>query len=118
MAEKEMTNEKAAKHIWNNALQRSFQPFSWGLDFSSVKTIENGTAFHVKAAWVHIQYMMQVDLFKVTIIPDDKQKNQIVCERLILGRLVSTIDDAVKHGSISEKSVCSITGIRPERIAV
>ena len=58
MAEKEITNEKAAKHIWNNALQRSFQPFSWGLDFSSIKTIENGTAFHVKAAWVHIQYMM------------------------------------------------------------
>ena len=118
MAEKEITNEKTAKHIWNNALQRSIQPFSWGLDFSSIKTIENGTAFHVKAAWVHIQYMIQVDLFKVTIIPDDKQKNQIVCERLILGRLVPTIDDAVKHGSISEKSVCSITGIRPERIAV
>ena len=99
MAEKEITNEKAAKHIWNNALQCSYQPFSWGLDFSSVKTIENGTAL-------------------VTIIPDDKQKNRIVCERLILGNLVPTIDDAVKHGSISDKSVCKEYGIIPKRIAV
>ena len=113
-----INNEETAQYIWNEALQRSSKPFSWGLDFSSIKTIENGTAFHVKAAWVHIQYMMQVDLFKVTIIPDDKQKNQIVCESLIIGSLVHTIDEAVKHGSLSEKSVCSITGIRPERIAV
>jgi len=118
MAENEITNEKAAKHIWNNALQRSFQPFSWGLDFSSVKTIENGTAFHVKAAWVQIQYMRKVDLFKVTIIPDDKQKNQIVCERLILDNLVPTIDDAVKHGSLSDKSICKEYGIIPKRLAV
>ena len=118
MAEKELTNEKAARHIWNNALQRSFQPFSWGLDFSSIKTIENGTAFHVKAAWVHIQYLMQVDLFRVTIIPDDKQKSRIVCEQLILGSLVPTIDDAVKHGAISDNPVCHEYGLTSERIAV
>lgn len=118
MEEKELTNEKAAKHIWNNALQRSFQPFSWGLDFNSIKTIENGTAFHVKAAWVHIQYMMQVDLFRVTIIPDDKQKSRIVCERLILGSLVPTIDDAVKHGPITDISECRKYEPVSERIAV
>ena len=118
MAEKEITNEKAAKHIWNNALQRSFQSFSWGLDFSSVKTIENGTAFHVKAAWVHIQYMMQVDLFKVTIIPDDKQKNQIVCDGLIIGSLVPAIDEAVKYGRISTNPQYRNIQVVGERIAV
>lgn len=112
-----INNEETAQYIWNNALQRSCKPFSWGLDFSSIQTIEGGTSFRVKGASVKIQ-LEKMGLFKVIIILDDKQKSRIVCERLILGRLVPTIDDAVKHGSISEKSVCSITGIRPERIAV
>ena len=112
-----INNEETAHYIWNKALQCSCKPFSWGLDFSSIQTIEGGTSFRVKTALVKIQ-LEKMGLFKVIIIPDDKQKKQIVYERLILGRLVPTIDDAVKHGSLSEKSVCSITGIRPERIAV
>jgi hypothetical protein len=106
-----INNEETAKYIWNNALQCSCKPFSWGLDFSSIQTIEGGTSFRVKAALVKIQ-LEKVGLFKVIIIPDDKQKSRIVCERLILGRLVSTIDDAVKQGSFSEKQISH------ERIAV
>jgi hypothetical protein len=94
-------NDKTAQYIWNNALQRSSKPFSWGLDFCSIKTIKGGTSFRVKAALVKIQ-LEKVGLFKVIIIPDDKQKSRIVCERLILGRLVPTIDDAVKQGVFSE----------------
>ena len=118
MAETDNNNERAAKHIWNDALQRSFQPFSWGLDFNSVKTIENGTAFHVKAAWVHIQYKKEVDSFKLTIIPDDKQRNRIVREGLLLAKLVPTIDDTVKHGTLSDDPVCHEYGLVSERIAV
>ena len=92
-------------------MQRSCKPFSWGLDFSSIQTIEGGTSFRVKAALVKIQ-LEKVGLFKVIIIPDDKQKSRIVCERLILGRLVPTIDDAVKQGEFSEKQISH------ERIAV
>ena len=106
-----INNEETAKYIWNNALQCSCKPFSWGLDFSSIQTIKGGTSFRVKAALVKIQ-LEKVGLFKVIIIPDDKQKSRIVCERLILGRLVSTIDDAVKQGSFSEKQISH------ERIAV
>ena len=51
-------------------------------------------------------------LFKVIIIPDDKQKSQIVCKGLIIGRLVYTIDEAVKQGTLSEKEISH------ERIAV
>ena len=106
-----INNEETAKYIWNNALQRSCKPFSWGLDINSIQTIEGGTSFRVKAALVKIQ-LEKMGLFKVIIIPDDKQKSRIVCERLILGRLVSTIDDAVKQGSFSEKQISH------ERIAV
>lgn len=96
-----INNEETAQFIWNNALQCSCKPFSWGLDFGSIKTIEGGTSFRVNAALVKIQ-LENVGLFKVIIIPDDKQKSRIVCERLILGSLVPTIDEAVKHGTLSE----------------
>ena len=96
-----INNEETAQYIWSNALQRSCKPFSWGLDFSSIQTIEGGTSFRVKGASVKIQ-LEKMGLFKVIIIPDDKQKNQIVCNGLILGSLVPTIDDAVKQGVLSE----------------
>ena len=96
-----INNEETAQYIWSNALQRSCKPFSWGLDFSSIQTIEGGTSFRVKAASVKIQ-LEKMGLFTVIIIPDDKQKSRIVCERLILGRLVPTIDEAVKQGVLSE----------------
>ena len=112
-----INNEETAQYIWSNALQRSCKPFSWGLDFSSIQTIEGGTSFRVKAALVKIQ-LEKVGLFKVIIIPDDKQKNQIVCNGLILGRLVSTIDEAVKCGSISDISKCGKYDAVAERVAV
>ena len=102
---------ETTKYIWNNALQRSCKPFSWGLDFSSIQTIEGGTSFRVKGASVKIQ-LEKMGLFKVIIIPDDKQKSRIVCESLIIGSLVHTIDDAVKQGEFSEKQISH------ERIAV
>ena len=96
-----INNEETAQYIWNHALQCSCKPFSWGLDFDSIKTIEGGTSFRVKAALVKIQ-LERMGLFKVIIIPDDKQKSRIVYEGLIIGRLVHTIDDAVKQGTLSE----------------
>jgi len=106
-----INNEETAQYIWNNALQRSCKPFSWGLDINSIQTIEGGTSFRVKAALVKIQ-LEKMGLFKVIIIPDDKQKSRIVCEGLIIGSLVYTIDEAVKQGTRSEKKISH------ERIAV
>ena len=118
MTEKELTNdEKAARLIWSEALQRSSLPFTWGLDFSSVKTIERGTAFHVKAAWVHIQYLRQMD-FKLTILPDDDEQKQIVYGKVKLANLVSTIDDALVQGGISDNSLCVEYEFTPEKVAV
>lgn len=45
-------NQTVAKKIWHDYLQCSTKPFSWGLDFNSVKVIEDGTAFHVQAWFV------------------------------------------------------------------
>ena len=106
-----INNEETAQYIWNNALQCSCKPFSWGLDINSIQTIEGGTSFRVKAALVKIR-LEKMGLFKVIIIPDDKQKSQIVCEGLIIGSLVHTIDEAVKQGTLYEKEISH------ERIAV
>lgn len=112
-----INNEKAAKCIWNEALQRSFKPFSWGLDFSSIETIEGGTSFRVKTATVKIQ-LEKMGLFKIIIIPNDKQKSQIVCNGLILGSLVPAIDEAVKYGTISSKPQFQNILSVAERVAV
>ena len=112
-----INNEETAQYIWNNALQRSCKPFSWGLDFGSIKTIEGGTSFRVKAALVKIQ-LEKMGLFTVIVIPDDKQKSRIVCERLILGSLVPTIDEAVKYGKISSMPQYQKISSVAERVAV
>ena len=112
MTEKELSNEKAAKFIWSEALQRSIMPFQWGLEFSSIKAIEDGTEFRINAALIQIQHMRKMDLYKVTIIPDDKQRNPIIYESLLLGRLVPVIDETVRHGRLSENFTSH------ERIAV
>lgn len=112
-----INNEETAQYIWNNALQCSCKPFSWGLDFSSIQTIEGGTSFRVKAALVKIQ-LEKMGLFTVIIIPDDRQKSRIVCERLILGRLVPTIDEAVKYGKISSMPQYQKISSVAERVAV
>lgn len=112
-----INNEETAQYIWNEALQRSPKPFTWGLDFGSIQTIDGGTAFKVRTASVKIQ-LEKVGLYKVIIIPDDKQKSQIVCKGLILGSLVSTIDEAVRYGTISNKPQYENIQVVAERLAV
>jgi hypothetical protein len=57
-------------------------------------------------------------LYKVSIIPDDKQKSQIVCEGLILGSLVPAIDEAVRYGTISNIPQYRKIQVVAERLAV
>ena len=112
-----INSEETAQYIWNEALQRSPKPFTWGLDFGSIQTIEGGTAFRVKTAAVKIQ-LEKMGLYKLCIIPDDKQKSQIVCEGLILGSLVPAIDEAVRYGTISNIPQYRKIQVVAERLAV
>lgn len=50
-------NQTVAKKIWHDYLQCSTKPFSWGLNFNSVKVIEDGTSFHVQGmvcGWIKV----------------------------------------------------------------
>lgn len=112
-------NEKIAKVIWHDALQKSFLPFGWGLDFDSLRVIENGTAFHVQGkikGWVNIQ-LSQSHFYKVTIIPDGEKANEVLYEYVSLDKLVSLIDANMEYGISSYDYISSAFGLTP-KIAV
>ena len=86
-------NERIAKVIWSNSLQRSIQFFGWLPKLTSIKVIENGTSFYLGKlkAWVSIQYERSVNNFSVIVRPDDGG-NEIVYHSVSLDNLVPVID--------------------------
>ena len=121
MEEQDKYNERMCRYIWNNALQRSIKTLSWGVDFPRVKVIENGTEFHVQGfkvtGIVRVQYVEGSDLFKVTIIPDNKQE-AIIIEDVYIDQLVSVIDEAVEHCENYENRVSEVYGLDRNLVAV
>lgn len=90
-----------AKYIFHDILQCSIKTLCWGIDFRNIRVIDGGTEFHVQGfkvtGLVQIQYEEGPDLFKVTIIPDDKLKETIVMEDVYVDQLVDLIDEQVEH---------------------
>ena len=107
MTAEDKYNEKMCRLIWHDALQCSIKTLSWGIDFVRVKVIENGTEFHVQGfkvtGVIRVQYVEGSDLFKVTIIPDDKKEKTIIIENVFLDKLVSVIDDNLGNCEIIKK---------------
>lgn len=122
MEEQDKYNEKMCRYIWNDALQRSIKTLSWGVDFARVKVIENGTEFHVQGfkitGIVRIQYVEGADLFKVTIISDNKQEKPIIIEDVYLDMLVSVIDEAVERCENYEERISEEYGFDRNLMAV
>ena len=117
----DINNLRMARMIWHDILQSSVVVLSWGVDFNSIKAIEDGTQFHVQGfkikGQVQIQYVEATDLFKVTIIPDDELKETIVMEDVYVDQLVSLIDEQVEHVVNYEKRICEEYGLST-RVAV
>ena len=89
-----------ARYIWR-IFQHSAIPLSWGICFASVKTLENGTEFHVHdfkmRGYVKVEYDEGSDTFTVTLTPDDTLKNRITIENVYLDNLISVIDENVEY---------------------
>ena len=111
-------NERIAKVIWSNSLQRSIQFFGWLPKLTSIKVIENGTTFYLGKlkAWVLIQYQRSVNNFSITVRPDNGG-NEIVYHAVSIDNIVPVIDANVKHGTTSYEYICEICGLLP-KIAV
>lgn len=107
--DKEKYNERICHIIWHDAFQRFIIPFSWGINFSSIKVIDNGTEFrfqnHKITGEVIIQYSERTGLFDVTVLPDNYEGIPVIIENVEIGMLVSVINkqifsyhEFVEHG--------------------
>ena len=78
-------NTFMARYIWR-VFQHSVIPLSWGICFATVRTLSNGTEFHVQGfkmmGYVKVEYDEGSDTFTVTLTPDDNliDENVEYCE--------------------------------------
>ena len=89
-----------ARYIWR-VFQHSVIPLSWGICFASVRTLSNGTEFHVQGfkmtGYVKVEYDEGPDTFTVTLTPDDNKENRKIIENVYLDNLISVIDENVEY---------------------
>lgn len=104
-----------AEYIWK--ILKTQQPivWSWGVAPDTVKTIKNGTQFHVQGflmkGIVKVIYDEGHDLFNLEFLPDDETKPKKTIEGLYLDQLVSEIDEHVEHCENYEERVNEEYGI-------
>lgn len=93
-------NISITRYIWR-IFQHSVIPLSWGICFASVRTLSNGTEFHVHGfkmrGYVKIEYNECSDTFTVTLTPDENTKNRITIENVYLDNLITVIDENVEY---------------------
>ncbi len=93
-------NTSMARYIWR-VFQHSVIPLSWGICFASVRTLSNGTEFHVQGfkitGYVRVEYDEGSDTFTVTLTPDDNPKNRITIKNVYLDNIISVIDGNVEY---------------------
>ena len=93
-------NTSMARYIWR-VFQHSVIPLSWGICFASVRTLSNGTEFHVQGfkmtGYVKIEYDEGSDTFTITLTPDENQGNKKIIENVYLDNLISVIDENVEY---------------------
>lgn len=89
-----------ARYIWR-VFQHSVIPLSWGICFASVRTLSNGTEFHVQGfkltGYVKVEYDEGSDTFTVTLTPDENKGNMKIIENVYLDNLISVIDENVEY---------------------
>lgn len=93
-------NTSMARYIWR-VFQHSAIPLSWGICFASVRTLSNGTEFHVQGfkmtGYVKVEYDEGSDTFTVTLTPNDNKENRKIIENVYLDNLISVIDENVEY---------------------
>lgn len=90
-----------AEYIWKILKTQQQIVWSWGVDPDTVKTIKNGTQFHVQGflmkGIVKIIYDEGHDLFDIEFLPDDDTKPGKTIQGLYLDQLISVIDENIEY---------------------
>ena len=93
-------NTSMARYIWR-IFQYSAIPLSWGICFASIRTLSNGTEFHIQGfkltGYVKVEYDEGSDTFTVTLTPDENKGNMKIIENVYLDNLISVIDENVEY---------------------
>ena len=114
MEQLEEFDYRIAEYIWKILKTQQTIVWSWGIDPDSVKTIKNGTQFHVQGflmtGTVKITYDEGMDLFDIEFLPDDDKPRKAILG-LYLDQLVSVIDEHVEHCENYEERVNEECGI-------
>lgn len=113
-------DEKIARLIWSESLQKSTKPLTWGLNFESVQAIEAGTKFHVQRiipAWISIECRDGLRMFRVSVQPDT-YPTPITYENVLLHNVVPTIERVLTKTANYEKQECRTMPLVMERMAV
>lgn len=121
--DKEIYNERICRIIWHDALQRSIKPFLWGINFSSIKVVDNGTEFrfqnHKITGKVIILYSERTGLLKVNVISDNNdRKSSVIIENVEMKELVSVIDENVEYCKNYQNRICREYGITEKSMSV
>ena len=105
-------NEKIAKVIWHDALQKSFLPFGWGLDFNDIRVTENGTEFYLlkTECWIEVHYLPEMNLYQIIVKPENEE-TEITYNCVPLDKIVTVIDDTLSYGLASYDFICSKYGL-------
>ena len=105
-------NEKIAKVIWHDALQKSFLPFGWGLDFNDIKVTDKGTEFYLfkTECWIEVRYLAELNLYQITVKPENEE-TEITYDCVPLDKIVSVINDTVSYCLASYDLICSKYGV-------
>ena len=114
MEQLEEFDYEIAEYIWKILKTQQTIVWSWGVDPDSVKTIKNGTHFHVQGflmtGTVKITYDEGMDLFDIEFLPDDDKPRKAILG-LYLDQLVSVIDKHVEYCENYEERVNEECGI-------
>lgn len=91
-------DDKIARLIWKEILQRSVKVLTWGFVFATVQSTPYGTKFYVsgsRTGWVSIQQEPGTNLYNISITPD----GDIPCifDRVAKDEVVDVIDEQLKQ---------------------
>lgn len=97
----ERATTEMGRYIWRIILSGGPVTMSWGIDFRTIRQIENGLSFHVQGlkfkGTVEIIYDEGSDYFNVVFVKEGNPTERETLEGIAFDELVRIIDERVEY---------------------